>query len=247
MVIPYSLRRDRAAVSGAPAIETRDLRLRYPGAEQDALRGVSISIPQASCAALIGSNGSGKSTLMKAVCGILRAHQGTIRIAGLPVGGCHHRVAYLPQRGEINWRFPVTVRRLVMAGRFVHLGWIRRPGPHDYEIVEQALEQLGICELADRQIGMLSGGQQQRALLARALAQDAEVLLLDEPLTGVDQSTRHVFERVINELIRRRRTVLAATHDTSVREAGYDVIFQLEEGELQESELQEGEHARDHF
>ncbi|TVQ28155.1 MAG: ABC transporter ATP-binding protein [Spirochaetaceae bacterium] len=236
MVIPYSFRREHAAVPGAPAIETRDLWYRYPRVEHAALQGISISIPQASCVALIGSNGSGKSTLMKAICGILPPQRGTVRIAGLPIGGCHHRVAYLPQHGAINWRFPVTVRRLVLAGRFVHLGWIRRPGRRDYEIVDEALDNLGMTDLADRQIGMLSGGQQQRALLARALAQDAEVLLLDEPLTGVDHITRQVFERVINSLIQRGRTILTATHDTSVREAGYDTIFRLEEGELQEGD-----------
>ena len=236
MVIPYSFRREHAAVPGAPAIETQNLWYYYPRVDQAALQGVSISVPQASCVALIGSNGSGKSTLMKAVCGILRSRQGTVRIAGLPIGGCHHRVAYLPQHGDINWRFPVTVRRLVMAGRFVHLGWMRRPGRVDHEIVEQAIENLGMSELAERQIGMLSGGQQQRALLARALAQDAEVLLLDEPLTGVDHATRQVFERVINGLTQSGRTVLTATHDTSVREAGYDAIYRLEDGKIQEDD-----------
>jgi manganese/zinc/iron transport system ATP- binding protein len=234
MVIPYSFRREHAAVPGAPAIETTDLWYHYPLVDQPALRGVSISIPQASCVALIGSNGSGKSTLMKVISGIVTAQHGTVRIAGLPIGGCHHRVAYLPQHGEINWQFPVTVRRLVMAGRYVHLGWMRRPGKQDHEIVAQSLRKLGMEDLGDRQIGMLSGGQQQRALLARALAQDAEILLLDEPLTGVDHRTRSIFERVINDLIADNRTVLAATHDTSVREAGYDFILPLEEGNLQE-------------
>ena len=236
MVLPYSLRRECAAVRGAPAVETHNLWVRYPRSDHDALRGVAVRFPQGVCAALIGANGSGKSTLMKALCGIVPVRAGTIRIAGLPVGGCHHRVAYLPQRGDINWRFPVSVRRLVLAGRFVHLGWIRRPGRVDYEITDAALAQLGIGHLADRQIGMLSGGQQQRALLARALAQDAEILLLDEPLAGVDQGTRNVFERVINDLISRNRTVIAATHDTSVREDGYDVIFELEDGVAQEVE-----------
>jgi len=236
MVLPYSLRRGCAAVPGAPAVETDNLWVRYPRTDQDALCGVSLSIPQGACAALIGANGSGKSTLMKALCGILPVRAGGIRIAGLAVGGCHHRVAYLPQHGEVNWRFPVSVRRLVLAGRFVHLGWMRRPGREDYEITDSALAQLGIGHLADHQIGMLSGGQQQRALLARALAQDAEILLLDEPLTSVDQGTRNVFERVINDLISGNRTVIAATHDTSVREDGYDVIFELEDGVAQEVE-----------
>ena len=236
MVLPYSRRRGCAGVAGMAAVETTNLWVRYPQAEHDALRGVSITIPQGSCAALIGANGSGKSTLMKALCGILPARAGRIRIAGLPVGGCHHRVVYLPQRGEINWRFPVTVRRLVLAGRFVHLGWLRRPGRVDYEITDRALARLGIAHLAGRQIGMLSGGQQQRALLARALAQEAEILLLDEPLTGVDQGTREVFERVINDLIERNRSVITATHDTSIRAGGYDVIFELEDGIAREVE-----------
>ncbi|MFW5801652.1 MAG: metal ABC transporter ATP-binding protein, partial [Spirochaeta sp.] len=181
MILFYSHRRECQAARGAAALELTDLYVRYPRTQADAVAGVSMVIPRATKTALVGHNGSGKSTIMKAVCGILPVRSGEVRIYGLPIGGCHHRVAFLPQRGEINWRFPVTVERLVLAGRYVHLGWIRRPRQHDYDIARDAMHRMGIAHLADRQIGMLSGGQQQRALLARALAQDAELLLLDEP------------------------------------------------------------------
>src|SRR5204863_8950188 len=109
-----------------------------------------------------------------------------VRVGGLPAGGCRHRVAYLPQRAEVDWRFPVSLRGLVLAGRYVNLGWLRRPSRYDRAVAAAAIDRLGLSELADRQIGQLSGGQQQRALLARALAQQADLLLLDEPLNAVD-------------------------------------------------------------
>ncbi len=210
--LPYSGRRHAGPVEDAPALKIADLSISYPGASSLALEGVGLRIPAGVRAALVGANGSGKSTLLKAVAGLLPALTGQIQVYGNPVGACHHRVAYLPQRGEIDWRFPVNAQRLVLGGRLVHLGWLRRPGNRDREIVEKALDRLGVASLAEKQIGELSGGQQQRVLLARALAQEADLLLLDEPFAAVDARTTEVVFDVLEELRAAGKTLVVATH-----------------------------------
>jgi len=230
---PYrtcALCHDDAAVAPA-ALEVRDARVVYPDEpDREALHGVSLRVPSGRHVALVGPNGSGKSTLLKAIAGILPLCTGEIRVHGQPVAACLHRVAYLAQRGEINWRFSVDVAGLVMTGRYVHLGWLRRPGAADRRRVVEALDHLGITHLADRQIGQLSGGQQQRALLARALVQDADVLLLDEPLNAVDAETRAKVAEVMAELRASGKTVVAATHDLGRLETDYDAAVFLSEG-----------------
>jgi manganese/zinc/iron transport system ATP- binding protein len=215
---------------GAPALEMQDVSVAYPGTRQLALHQVNLCIPVGTQVALVGPNGSGKSTLLKAVAGLLPVRQGTIAIYGNPVGACHHRVAYLPQRGEIDWRFPISLRRLVLTGRYVHLGWLRRPARQDYMITDAMIEQLGLTSLANRQIGQLSGGQQQRALLARALAQDADLLLLDEPLNAVDTATRTIIHAVLRQLQEQGKTVVVATHDLGRLETDFDSALYLAEG-----------------
>jgi ABC-type Mn2+/Zn2+ transport system ATPase subunit len=213
------------------ALEVREARVAYPDEpDREALHGVTLRVPAGMHVALVGPNGSGKSTLLKAVAGVLPLRSGEIRVHGQPVAACLHRVAYLAQRGEIDWRFPVDVARLVMTGRYVHLGWLRRPAAEDRQRVAEALDRLGIEHLAQRQIGQLSGGQQQRALLARALVQEADVLLLDEPLNAVDAETRAKVAEVMGELHREGRTVVAATHDLGRLETDYDAALFLSEG-----------------
>lgn len=231
--LPYGHRRHVAPIPGAPALEVRGLCVAYPGESGTArlaLTEVSLSVPVGTRVALVGPNGAGKSTLLKAVAGLLPVRSGEIRIYGQPVGACHHRVAYLPQRGEIDWRFPITVRGLVLTGRYVHLGWLRRPGPGDHAVALRVLDRLGLGALAERQIGQLSGGQQQRALLARALAQDADLLLLDEPLNAVDAETRAVVAEVLRDLRRQGKTAVVATHDLDRLEAEFDSALYLCEG-----------------
>lgn len=156
-----------------------------------ALRDASFTVPGGSIAALVGVNGSGKSTLFKAVMGFVRAASGTISILGLPP----HRalrlnlVAYVPQSEEVDWSFPVLVEDVVMMGRYGHMGFLRRPKERDRQIVTDALKRVDMLELRHRQIGELSGGQKKRVFLARAIAQQGEVILLDEPFTGVDVKT----------------------------------------------------------
>jgi manganese/zinc/iron transport system ATP- binding protein len=231
-LFPYGGRRHAAALPGAPALEVHDLNVAHPGSDAPAIEGVTLSIPIGARVAVVGPNGAGKSTLLKAVAGLLPIRHGEICIHGLPVGACHHRVAYLPQRNEIDWRFPIDVRRMVMTGRYVHLGWLRHPGPQDGIIVAEVLERLGLTMLADRQIGMLSGGQQQRVLLARALAQDADLLLLDEPYSGVDARTRAILAKVVDELRRQAKTIVAATHDLERLAEEFDGAIYLDEGHV---------------
>lgn len=229
----YGKRRGSAEPdASSPALEVENLGVSYPGARDPALEGASLCLSSGVRAALVGHNGSGKSTLLKAVTGLLPAHRGDIRIYGNPVGACHHRVAYLPQRGDIDWRFPINVRKLVLGGRYVHLGWLRRPGSRDRKAVEEVMERLGISGLAERQIGQLSGGQQQRALLARTLVQGADLLLLDEPLTAVDSETRGVILEVLRELRQQGKTLLVATHDTDRLENEYEGVLHLRDGRL---------------
>ena len=229
-MLSYSRRAYRDAVPGAPALEVRDLVVVYPATRRLALKGVNLRVPVGAQVALVGHNGAGKSTLLKAVAGLLPARSGSISIYGNPPGACHHRVAYLPQRGEVDWRFPITLRRLVLTGRYVHLGWFRRPSREDWRIADAMIDQLGLSDLRERQIGQLSGGQQQRAMLARALAQDADLLLLDEPLNAVDADTRTAILAVLDDLRQRGKTVVTATHDLGRLETDFDGALYLADG-----------------
>lgn len=234
--LPYSGRHHAEPVEEAPALRVDNLSVRYPGAPSPALENVNLNVPTRVRAALVGANGSGKSTLLKAVAGLLPARTGDIRVYGNPVGACHHRVAYLPQRGDIDWRFPVNARRLVMGGRHVHLGWLRRPARADREIVEEAMDRLGITSLAERQIGELSGGQQQRVLLARALAQKADLLLLDEPFAAMDARTTEVVFEVLDDLRSEGKTLVVATHYLARLEREFEGALYLVNGRLAEPE-----------
>ncbi|MGI8650964.1 MAG: metal ABC transporter ATP-binding protein [Rubrobacter sp.] len=233
----YGHRRHASPVSGAPALLVRAVSSQYPGAEKRSLTEVDLTAPVGTRVALVGPNGSGKSTLLKVVAGLLEKSSGEVSIYGNPVGACHHRVAYLPQRGEIDWRFPVSVERFVLGGRYVHLGWLRRPTSGDVRIVSGVLDRLGIGDLTGRQIGTLSGGQQQRALLARALAQESDLLLLDEPLTAVDAETRERISQVTEELWKSGKTLIVATHDLEYLHEDFDDVILLREGRLVEGYL----------
>lgn len=214
----------------APAIDIRDLTVGMQGDNRLALSGVSVAVPVGSRVALVGPNGAGKSTLLKSIVGLIRPQSGSILIYGMPVGGCLHRVAYLPQRGEIDWRFPMTVRELIGTGRYVHLGWMKRLSPADQTLVQHEIDRLNLHDLADRQIGQLSGGQQQRTMLARALVQGADLLLLDEPMNAVDADTRRVLHRVLDELRTEGKTAVIATHDLDRLDRDYDEVVFLADG-----------------
>jgi manganese/zinc/iron transport system ATP- binding protein len=227
---PYSRIRHGTPGPQTPALQCVDASVRYPRAERCAVSDFTLNIAPGARVALMGPNGSGKSTLLKAAAGLLPLAGGSIRVHGSIPGGCCHRVAYLAQRGELDWRFPMTVRRLVLTGRYVHLGWFARPGPKDHKIVQQVIDRLQIADLADRRINELSGGQQQRALIARAMAQEAGMLLLDEPLNAVDAQTRQIVRDVLKELSRDGKTIVVATHDVHEIEVDFDSIVRMESG-----------------
>jgi manganese/zinc/iron transport system ATP- binding protein len=218
-----------------------NVRVEYERAQAPALDGVSLRVPIGARVALLGANGAGKSTLLKAIVGLAPVQSGTIRVMGGSFAAHRRQVAYLAQQSELDWRFPITVRRFVVTGRYVHLGWLRRPSKHDGELAMAALERLGIADLADRQIGQLSGGQRQRILLARALAQNAEIVLLDEPLTAVDAETRSVLTDVLAELHAHGTTLLISTHDVETMDM--DELVYLHAGRVLPSEMAAHSHA----
>lgn len=193
-----------------PSIQLRQVTAVYDGVT--ALAQVSFALAQGDQVAVVGPNGAGKSTLFNIIAGTLKPAQGTVTIYGSGPQG-HICVGYVPQRNRIDWRFPVTVYDVVMMGRVSKIGLLRWPRPQDRAMVAQALERVGMSALAKRQIGELSGGQQQRVFLARALAQEAELLLLDEPLTGLDLPSQETILALLAQLRQQGVTVLVATHD----------------------------------
>lgn len=227
---PYSRHRHGAPAPDVPAVECVELSVRYPRSDRPALQQVSLRIPAGARVALVGPNGAGKSTLLKAVAGLLPVAAGSVRVHGSAVGGCCHRVAYLAQRGDLDWRFPITVRRLVLTGRYVHIGWFGWPRREDRKIADRMLDVLQIGDLAHRKIGDLSGGQQQRALLARAMAQEADTLLLDEPLNAVDAQTRTIVREVLKSLSDAGKTIIAATHDPHDIDVEFEHVVRFNAG-----------------
>ncbi len=180
-----------------------------------ALRDASFEIPRGTITALVGVNGSGKSTLFKAIMGFLPTASGTIRLLGktVPEALRQNLVAYVPQAEEVDWTFPVLVEDVVMMGRYGHMGFLRRPTATDRAKVAEALARVGMSDLTHRQIGELSGGQRKRVFLARALAQEGQIILLDEPFTGVDVKTEDQIIALLRELRDEGRVMLVSTHN----------------------------------
>lgn len=180
-----------------------------------ALHDASFSVPRGSITALVGVNGAGKSTLFKAVMGFVPAARGRIAVLGLTVREAQRKnlIAYVPQAEEVDWSFPVLVEDVVMMGRYGRMGFLRRPRPADHAAVTQALARTGMEALRHRQIGELSGGQRKRVFLARALAQEAPVILLDEPFTGVDVQTEEQIIALLRELRAAGGVMLVSTHN----------------------------------
>ncbi|MFY0734795.1 manganese/iron ABC transporter ATP-binding protein [Aurantimonas sp. NFXS3] len=180
-----------------------------------ALHDATFQIPRGTITALVGVNGAGKSTLFKAIMGFVPAARGEITLLGRSVKQAlrENLVAYVPQSEEVDWAFPVLVEDVVMMGRYGHMGFLRRPGAADRAAVDQALSRVGMQDLRHRQIGELSGGQRKRVFLARALAQDGQVILLDEPFTGVDVKTEEQIVALLRELKAEGRVMLVSTHN----------------------------------
>jgi ABC-type Mn2+/Zn2+ transport system ATPase subunit len=188
---------------------------------------VSVQITHGARVAVVGPNGAGKSTLFKALVGLLPLRGGSIRVHGKPLGRHRDLVAYVPQREEVDWRFPVSVLDVVLMGRFGRSGWLRGPGRVDREAALRGLARMGIEGLAGTPVGELSGGQQQRVFLARALAQDPHILLLDEPFTGVDAPTQDATLAMLDGLREKEVTVLVSTHDLNMAASRFDQVVLL--------------------
>ena len=201
--------------TAAAAVTVKDATYRYPGAASLALDGASLEVTTGEITGLIGVNGAGKSTILKALMGILAPSGGTLQILGLAPEEARRTglVGYVPQAEDIDEDFPLTVRDVVGMGRYGRLGTTRRLGRVDRVAVADALEQVQLADLADRRIGRLSGGQRRRVFVARGLAQDAQVLLLDEPFSGVDKRSEAVIVAVLRALTARGGAVLVSTHD----------------------------------
>lgn len=197
----------------AAGIEISGVSVRYR--DIAALEDVTLTVAPGRVTALIGMNGSGKSTLFKSIAGLVRPASGQVTVAGQTPAAArrHGLIGYVPQSEDVDWTFPVSVRDVVMMGRYGRLGPTRRPRAEDHRAVDAALERVELSDLADRQIGRLSGGQRKRAFVARGIAQDAGVLLLDEPFAGVDKKSEATIVRLLRELAADGRTVLVSTHD----------------------------------
>ncbi|WP_312419588.1 manganese/iron ABC transporter ATP-binding protein [Shinella sp.] len=180
-----------------------------------ALRQASFSVPKGTITALVGVNGAGKSTLFKAIMGFVPIAAGQVTILGLSVKEALKKnlVAYVPQAEEVDWTFPVLVEDVVMMGRYGHMNWLRIPSKHDHDMIDEALSRVNMSAFRKRQIGELSGGQRKRVFLARALAQEGQVILLDEPFTGVDVTTEEQIIELLGKLRDEGRVMLVSTHN----------------------------------
>lgn len=207
-----------------PVLDVSHLTVRYNG--RDALENVTFHLHEGERVAVVGPNGAGKSTLFKVVAGVLQPNSGEVRIFGSRPRG-HVCIGYIPQRSQVDWNFPVTVADVVMMGRSAKLGPLNFPHKKDWEHVHHALETVDLADLAMRQIGQLSGGQQQRMFIARALAQEAELMLMDEPLTGLDTPSQEGILELLDRLKQEKVTVMVATHDLDQAATHFDRIMLL--------------------
>ncbi|MGM0777745.1 MAG: metal ABC transporter ATP-binding protein [Bacillota bacterium] len=196
-----------------PAISIQDLHVSYFGNE--AVTGVSLSVNTGNLVGIIGPNGAGKSTFLKAMLNLIPKDKGAVKVLGKPITEVRKSIAYVPQRNDIDWDFPITVLDAVLIGTYPHLKLFRRPKKKDKEWAMECLQRVGMQEFSKRQIGELSGGQQQRVFLARALAQKADLFFLDEPFVGVDVSSEETIVNILKELCRQGKTVIVVHHDLS--------------------------------
>lgn len=211
--------------SPVPALETHDLTVTYH--KRPVLYGVDVAVPEGSLVGIVGPNGAGKSTLIKSIMGVVPSSGGWVKIFGKSLKENLHRVGYVPQRESVDWDFPVTVMDVALMGTYGRLGLFRRPGKEEKLRASEALDKVGMLPYSNRQIGNLSGGQQQRVFLARALAQDSDLYLMDEPFVGVDAATEAAIVSLLHEMRERGKTVLVVHHDLQTAAEYFDRILLL--------------------
>jgi len=209
------------------AIEVEHLTVSYNA--RPALLDVSVNIEADQLVGIIGPNGAGKSTFIKAVLGFVRPDLGTVRIGGTNAQNAKGQVAYVPQRGAVDWDFPITVKEVALMGRYQQIPWYSSPRKEDGETAMEALKMVRMEEFADRQIGELSGGQQQRVFMARALAQGSNILLLDEPFAGVDAATERAILEVLDRAKRSGKTLVVVHHDLSTAAEYFDKLLLIKQ------------------
>ena len=217
--------RETTEAANAAAIEIADLTVAY--GDQPVLWDVDLTVPAGVVMGIVGPNGAGKTTLIKAILGLVRPAAGRVLVLGRPYTEQRRRIAYVPQRESVDWDFPTSVLDVVTMGLYGSLGWIRRPGKRERERALAALGKVGMDTLADRQISQLSGGQQQRVFLARALVQDAQVYLMDEPFQGIDATTERAIVELLHELRAATKTVVAVHHDLQTVPEYFDHVTLL--------------------
>jgi manganese/zinc/iron transport system ATP- binding protein len=188
---------------------------------------IDLTLHEPALVGVIGPNGAGKSTLVKAILGLVPLASGAVTIFGQPVKQVQGRIGYFPQRTSVDWDFPVSVLDVVLMGTYGKLGWCRRPGHKERDWARQCLKRVGLTELAGQQIGQLSGGQQQRTFLARALAQNADIYFMDEPMAGVDAATERVIFSVLQQLRDDGKTVIVVHHDLRTVPEYFDRVVLL--------------------
>ena len=243
-VLPETASEDKpdSPIMEPARLDLQGVSVAYNG--QPVLCDITFQVPHGERVAVVGPNGAGKSTLFKALVGLLPLRDGKVLIHGRPLGHHIDCVAYVPQREDVDWDFPLTVADAVMMGRYGRLGWhcaprfghstlhdwrgwLRQPRKEDHDAVQSSLEKMGIAALAQRSIGELSGGQQQRVFLARALAQEPHILLMDEPFTGVDITTRESVLEVLGHLREQQVTTMISTHDLGLAASHFDHVLLL--------------------
>jgi len=208
-----------------PAIEVHNLTVAY--GQKPVLWDIDVSIPTGQLIAIVGPNGAGKSTLLKAILGLIPVASGYVKSLGLEGSAIRKRIGYVPQRESVDWDFPVSVQDVVEMGRYGRLGWLKRPTKHDREFALSSLDKVGMLPFATRQISQLSGGQQQRVFLARALAQDPDIYLMDEPFAGVDAATERAIVEILRDLRSAGKTVVAVHHDLQSIPEYFDWVTML--------------------
>ena len=204
-------------------LEVHDLTVAYH--KKPVLYGIDLEVPPGRLVGIVGPNGAGKSTLIKAIMGVVPASSGWIKIFGKAFKKSLTRVGYVPQRESVDWDFPVNVMDVVLMGRYGHLGLIRRPTRADRQIARECLDKVHMLPYGDRQIANLSGGQQQRVFLARALAQESDLYLMDEPFAGVDAATESAIVTLLQELKERGKTILVVHHDLPTARSYFDMLL----------------------
>ncbi len=206
-------------------LEIHDLTVAYN--QKPVLYGIDVEVKEGSLVGIIGPNGAGKSTLIKTVMGMMKPEDGYIKIFGEPGKKAITRVGYVPQRESVDWDFPVTAMDVVLMGRFGHTRWYKRVSKRDRLFAAECLEQMDMLPYADRQIGNLSGGQQQRVFLARALAQQSDLYLMDEPFDGVDAVTEKAIIGLLKNLRDQKKTLMIVHHDLSTAQEYFDQLLLL--------------------